>query len=250
MPTNLEKEINKNFENFSKSWKKELNDGILGLEKKKKNLQESYRRLTSLQAWRTTIIEQSVSSEVLGFFLEAQNDSLISHVQASCGSWRVSLKSLRSLIENILYTLYYMDHPIELRLWSEGRHKLGFKELVSYLERHPDYQDIRPNLNGIEIIKSEYAVLSRVVHASSRGFRMSEDGNVINLWDTDQKKVSKWATREKNTLLGVNLFLITMFKKKLQGTKCAALRQTLAFVIPKNKDNQIKKQLSITIKRS
>ena len=75
-------EIQENFKQFSQTWIGELNTVSKKLEQQDKKFLQSYARLVSLQAWRKHIIEPDCSAEALRFFLEAQNDALVSHVLA------------------------------------------------------------------------------------------------------------------------------------------------------------------------
>ena len=193
----------------------------LTLTKKHNLLYSSYEGLTTLQAWRATVLEKTIGNDAISFFLEAQNDALLSHTQASLGSWRLALNALRSLIENILAMVYYMDHPIEMELWSLGRNKIGFTDLIKYLSEHPRIRDKNDSVNGIDTIKTEYAKLSRAVHASSTNFRMTNEGRVPLLCTADKSALNKWRTRERLTLTGLNLALLCIFSNHLTGAKTA-----------------------------
>jgi hypothetical protein len=142
----LAKEIKANFQVFSSSWPKGLQAAMKGLRASETTFQGSYARITSFQAWRTELLENMIGADALGFFLEAQNDALVSHVFAGMGTWRAALKSLRSCLENVLFCLYYKDHAVELQLWHSGKHRLGFRDLEKYFREHP-------SISGIEIGK-------------------------------------------------------------------------------------------------
>src|SRR5262249_46734910 len=120
----LLRETEQNFETFSKSFVAKAEAAAQTLEAQRKKYLDSYRRIVTLNAWRTELLEKTISPESLAFFLESQNDALTSHVFSRFGSWRSALKSLRSCIENVLFCLFYKDHPIELQLWHKGRHRL------------------------------------------------------------------------------------------------------------------------------
>jgi hypothetical protein len=160
-------EIEVNFDEFRHQWEGELSGVLSELAKKRKNYLSSYTRLTSLNSWREELVSQVVSPDSLAFFLEAQNDALISHVFASMGSWRSALKSLRGCIENTLHCLYFKDHPVELQLWSVGRFRLAFSELCDYFLHHPQFDAVPPHLSGLDLVRKEYGVLSRAVHGST-----------------------------------------------------------------------------------
>ena len=134
----------------------------------------SYRRVVSLQAWRDRYFDRCHSNAVSSMFLEAQNDALMSIVLAHMSVWRPALQSLRSCLENVLSTCYYGDHPIELALWEDGEHRITFSQLADYFARHPRITT-QPGLPQVVThIKSEYAVLSKAVHASARSFPHDE----------------------------------------------------------------------------
>lgn len=252
--SSLIKEISKNCNEFSKDWPETLATSISALEKTSgtsKIKEESYRRLTSLQAWRTYVLEPSLNEEPLAFFLEAQNDALVSHVNAFMGASRVALQSLRSVIENVLYMIYYMDHPVELRMWAEGKHRMQFSKLAEYVNMHPDFfrDKTQKSISGIELLRAEYAQLSAAVHGSSKSFRMTDEGNMPALWNSSKTRLNQWRTREKNTLLAVNLVLLNLFRARLQGTAAPQLRSSLAFSIPKTMDGRLKKHFGVKLKR-
>ena len=138
-------------------------------------LDKAYARLTTLQAWRSFVLDQQISREALGFFAEAQNDGITSSILITSGLWRSSLKSLRSLIENLVQSVYFMDHPVEYRRWADGKLRLTFNELFKYLSEHPDIANLPDALNPVADLKADYSYLSNVVHSSSLQFRMTDD---------------------------------------------------------------------------
>ena len=251
--TAIDSEIDNNYKRFLKDWQKELTSSTTDIIKKSRVLQDSYKRLTTLQAWRAYVLEPNISEASFSFFLEAQNDALLSHVQASMGCWRIALKSLRSCIENATLAVYYMDHPVELALWSSGSFRISFRETINYLKKHPFISSLPTNsesIIGIPLLEMEYDKLSLAVHASSRDFRMTDEGKAIAFWSPDARRIGIWSTHEKRTIEGVNLLFLNMFKDHLTGTKQSNLRTSLSFAIPKTKDAKIKNTLKITIRRS
>lgn len=241
-------ELAANFETFTASWKAELPKSITALDSHPDEFLKSYSRIASMNAWRSNVLEQRVSEQSLEFFAEALNDALVSHVFARFGSWRSALMSLRSCIENTCYCLYYMDHPIELRLWQSGRHRPGFSEIHTYLEHHPDISIIGSSpVTGLASIKDEYGTLSRAVHASAKSFRMSPNVHDVALWKPDAISLGQWRTREQHTLGGLNLLLVSMFRSVLSGTQQPGLRKALAIVIPSSIHSRVKTELKVTI---
>jgi hypothetical protein len=242
-------EIRNHYDGFRKDWQDALSSRIAALPNSNTRFENSYIRLTSLQAWRSNIIEPQLTTDSIGFFIEAQNDALISHIQASLGSWRVALKSLRSCIENVLLCLYYKDHPVEFSLWEIGKFRIPFSKALKYLQDHPCMNGLPDHLTGLSLINKEYDKLSQAVHSSSIEFRMTEDGKALSLWKTDAQHESIWETREKRTLEGLNLLLLAFFKGHLQGSNLGALRESIGFVIPATKDATIKSSMGVRIKR-
>lgn len=241
------REIDANFLRFSSKWKAEIVSNTTALSNSQTDFEESYKRLVSLQAWRSSLLESKLSSESFAFFIEAQNDALISHTQIQIGSWRVALMALRSCIENTINCLYYKDHPIEYLLWEEGKFKLGFTAGISYLKSHPALSSYSAQLIGIETIEKEYATLSRAVHASSKGFRMTEGQNKTRLWNITRAVIGSWAAREAKVILAVNSLLLALFKEDLQGTRLSNLRQAISLIVPVSKHSDIQQKLGISL---
>jgi hypothetical protein len=246
----LREEIEANYRRFENDWKQSLSDSIAVTGKLDATFLESYSRLTTLQAWRAGLLDTLLPKESYWFYLEAQNDALISHIQARCGSWRSALKSLRSAIENVLFALYYMDHPVELSLWASGRFRITFSELQKYFNQHPNILNVPESITGLGLIGHEYEKLSKAVHASSRDFRMTNEGRALSLWHSDVPRVGQWSTHEKRTIQGINLLLMTMFREKLSGTQQTSIRASLALIIPQQKYPIIAQALSVRIKKS
>ncbi len=247
MPSLLQAEIRKNFSKFEAQWPTDLAAASAALEASKEAFAKSYIRITSIQAWRTSVIAGSVDEDSLAFFFEAQNDFLISHCLARSGSFRQALKSLRSAIENVFFSMYYKDHPVELEKWRDGRHKLGFTELSNYFESHPALNGKDKNETGLALIGGEYATLSKAVHGSAKGFRMTKNLIDIQLWSGDIPSVGRWASREKAVISGINLLLLHLFRDELQGVKHRNLRETLGLVLPKSAHSSIKNNLGVKL---
>lgn len=245
----LADEIKHNFAAFQEGWRADLSTRLTDLPNHLSRFERSYMRLTSFQAWRVGVIDAYLPAGSVGFYAEAQNDALISHVQASVGLWRVALKSLRSCIENTLLCLYYKDHQVEQKLWEIGKFRISVSAVMNYFKDHPLILDLPESITGIGIISQEYGKLSKAVHASSRDFRMTEDGKGMSLWKTDTVHENRWETHEKRTVLGLNLLMLALFKEHLQGANLSSVRQSLGLVIPKGKDAEIKSKLAVTVRR-
>ncbi len=247
MPLAIVDEIEQNFIAFEAQWPRDFSAAMNGLAVCRDIFLTSFVRISSFQAWRTCVLETVVSEDASAFFFEAQNDLLISHCLARSGSFRQALKALRSSIENVLFALYYKDHPIELIKWNLGQHKLGFSELMTYFEGHPLIAGRQINLTGLDLLKSEYSTLSKAVHGSAKGFRMTERLGDVRLWIDDKASVGKWSARERDVIAGLNLLLLSIFQEHLQGAKVLGLRQVLGLSIKKPIRVAIKKDLGITL---
>lgn len=244
----LAKEIEHNYIAFDAKWQDDMMVVSSSLSTHKDKYLTSYKRLTSLQAWRTTVINARVSKESASFFLEAQNDALVSHVFARMGSWRSALKALRSCIENVLFCLYYNDHPVELELWTRHKHKIGFTALCEYFNSHPLVIDIPdPNVVGLNTLIPEYAELSKAVHGSAKAFTMTSGVDATQLWIDKIDSLGAWSAREGKTVLGVNLLLMTLFREELQGAKQESLRKSISLSVSDAKRKKVKEELKIAL---
>src|SRR5688572_7249996 len=94
----LRGELKSNFKEFRSQWRSELRGVAKKHQADAKLFADSYVRIASIQAWRTAVIVEHMDEDAQAFFFEAQNDLLISHCLANCGSFRQALKSLRSFV--------------------------------------------------------------------------------------------------------------------------------------------------------
>lgn len=228
----LKQELYENFKVFQDKLKGQFLDSYSILESHEDEYSSSYVRLSSLEAWRAFVLEQVVSPGSLVFFLEAQNDALLSHTFARIGAWRSALQSLRCAIENVLFCLYYKDHSVELELWNLGKHKIPISDFVNYLEKHPNFNSIDPEISGISLLKKEYSTLSKAVHGSSINFRMTHSNSFPALMIPDDSKLNQWLARENRAIQVINQILITTYAKNLQGAKVRNLRKSISFAVP------------------
>lgn len=244
----FEEEVKQNFDRFTERWKNELSTIQASLDTSEQEFLDSYKRLTSINSWRELLIKNEVSEGSYRFFCEAQNDGVSSHVFARLGSWRAALKCLRSCVENVVFCEYYKDHPIELRLWTKGRHRLGFSEAISYFQKHPDIEGMPDELTGLDRMQKEYSILSSAVHGSANNLRMTvPDGNT-NLWSSESAKLGRWRTRETQTIIAVNLLLLTVHSRSLQGASLPGLRKSIAVTITSaSLRNKIRTKLSVNL---
>ncbi len=247
MSSALSDEIEHNFAAFDAQWPADFSAALAGLSSQRDFFVNSFVRISAIQAWRTSLLEEKMSEDASAFFFEAQNDLLISHCLARSGSFRQALKALRSCIENVLFALYYKDHPVELTKWTLGQHKLGFSEMMTYFESHPSISSRPINLTGLDLLKAEYSTLSKAVHGSAKCFRMTEALGDIRLWINDKASVGKWSSRERSVVTGLNLLLLNLFCENLKGANALGLRQVLSLSFTKTMRTSIKKELGVTL---
>jgi hypothetical protein len=244
--SDLSDELDLNAEAFRDKWKLDLVTNLADLGQSDKFIR-SYRRISALQALRTSIIAPLYGADVGAFFVEAQNDALTSHVFASFGAWRSSLNALRSCIEDAFGALYFKDHPVELRLWNKGKFRLGFSSAYKYFSDHPNLDGLQDGLTGLEAIKDEYATLSKAVHGSAKNFRMTDDAAGLLLWSTQAAKLGAWETRHRKVLEATCLLVVSLHAEKLQGVAHANLRAVLGHAIGANRRTQLRETLHIHI---
>ncbi len=244
--TPLEQEIENNHQAFLKDWtaQAEKNWAKLG---GKEQFVASYGRLSCLNAIQHTLVLPKFSSTSAAFFLEAQNDALVSHVNANVGSWRAALQSLRSCIENVFNALYYSEHPVELELWSQGKFRIWFQELHKYMASHPRISGIDAGASGLDDLKVEYETLSKAVHASATSFRMTDGASKVLLWSTDDAKLGAWSTREKRVVEAICALLTCFFASDLQGARNAQLRTMLVRVTRPGRRVAFRQALKVNI---
>ena len=244
-------EIEKGFDDFTKLWKNEFPGVIADLDAHRAIYLQSYSRIASMNAWRASVLDGKISAGSLEFFAEAINDALVSHIWARFGAWRSALMSLRSCIENTVYSLYYKDHPIELTLWENGKHRPTFSEVHTYLAGHPEIEPLAASpVTGLAAIKGEYGMLSRAVHASAKSFRMSASMHHVVFWTSDATSLGQWRTRERHVLTALNLLLLSIFRTHLQGTQRRGLRTAVANLLSSPLRNRAKTELKINLPTS
>lgn len=241
-------EVAANFERSFVATQSSIIEALGDLGAHKDRFASSYSRLVSLQAWRSELLHTTIPTDAESFFKEAHNDALMSHALARQGAWRVALMSLRSLIENTVFGLYYCEHPVELQQWHLGEHRLGFSETATYLLRHPRLKDLPSSLSGVEVLKSEYATLSKAVHGSANTFRMTRDGVVTGLNVNSVADLGAWCTRENATIASINLLLIAFFAEYLKGAALPNLRKSISLSVPRSRHLAIRESLSVNLR--
>lgn len=248
--TSLRLELEESFSKLEDLYLHQSKEAFDTLSTEKDIFLVAYMKVSTLQAWRTQVIENKYSNEVSAFFVEAQNDALLSVILARQGFWRPALQSLRSCLENIFVSIYYFDHPVELELWQQDKHRIGFSELVTYIEKHPWIKNSQYKNKSIEIAKNEYKELSRAVHGSSVNFRMTSHDQKSEIWSPRRDKLGAWKTRLSKTIESINLLLVMRFIEELKGTRNRELRSSISLTIVKKDQQSLKIEYGITLLES
>nr|WP_319485690.1 hypothetical protein [uncultured Cohaesibacter sp.] len=239
-------EVRENQTRFEQKWRDELISCIDSLSGNEVYMR-SYSRLVSFQAWKVELFQDLLSKSVLQFALEGQNDLLVSYLLARGGQWRSALQSLRAAIENYLNCLYFMDHPVELKLWELGQRRNQFSELIDYFGKHPKHTGLAQSKFGLDIIKKEYATLSKAVHASAVSFRMSVDDEP-RFFGNKVEDLQKWETRSKSVCRGLNLLILSLFRENLIATRKKNLREAISYSLKPSDKDWIKETFSVTLR--
>ena len=244
----IEDELTQSFRSYKEQLKSKIDDSFINAENFEEYLFYNYLRQTSLEVWRSYILDTELDQGSHSFFVEAQNDCLLSHFFAWIGSWRPSLIGLRSAMENIFHSLYFKDHQVELKKWESGSFKISMNELINYIKDHPDIKDYPSTLNCSSEISKEYDKLSKAVHASAVSFRMTDfQTNFPSLMYQDSIHYNQWQSREKSFFKIINMILILFYKEHLQGSKLPELRQILYYCLPSHFYDPLLSHLNIRI---
>ena len=237
-------EIDNNAASFAKIFPAAIADACATRLSNADGFRTSYRRVVSLQAWRDRMFEREHLKPVSTLFLEAQNDALLSIVLAHASMWRPALQSLRSCLENVVSTSYYADHPIELVLWENAKHRMSFSELMAYFARHPNITNYKGLPDVSSHIQQEYSVLSKAVHASARSFHMTKAGTISVTVNSDVD-FDRWNKRHASTLNWLNMFLVDLYSVKLDGAQNIDLRKAISLAIPTRYHQNIAQHLNV-----
>lgn len=240
-------ELKKNYDWFSNKLDKQLKHTFSSLNTHEDIFQGSYNRLASLESWKAYLFEIVTKDDSSKFFIEAQNDALLSHLLCRIGSWRASLQCLRACIENILFFIYYKDHPIELKLWDVGKNKLPISDYLNYYYDHPNHIVVPANIDSKVLLKAEYSTLSKAVHGSSVSFRMTKEDDFPSIMLPKIERLNMGMSREKSVLFLINLMFINLFVDHLQGAKLRELRKIISLSIPEDYHDAIKNSYGIKL---
>jgi len=213
-------------------------------------LSESYARIAAINALKVDLVEPHFPKGAAHFFFEAHNDALLSHVNASFGSWRPALQALRSFMENTMAAVYYVDHPVEFEKWSNGDFQISPKEMREYIAEHPKLTKLVKELDLKAALDKEYGTLSKAVHGSSSLFRMTTADGKTNIANPTAADLGKWSARERSAVDICITALVGVLSNHLDGAKMQNLRAALRVAIQSNSRTALKKHMDISIPAS
>lgn len=242
----VREEVRANYEAYLATFLSVINKNVTA-SKGDSKLEESYARVAVINALKVDLVDAHFSKDAAHFFYEAHNDALISHVNASFGSWRPALQSLRSYMENTMAAIYYKDHPVELEKWKSGGFYIPPRDLRDYISDHPRMKKVGSAIHLKEKLNKEYATLSKAVHGSSSLFRMTSNDGKTNIAEPGADSLGKWSSREKSTINICTVMLICVLSEQLDGAKLSSLRDNLGIALSADSRAALKTHLNINI---
>ncbi len=245
--TDISPEIDENYQNFIELLKSKLTQNIDQISSDPR-LKNAYARAGALNAIKLDVSNPNVVPEAQAFLVEAHNDILVSLVTASFGSWRSSLQSLRSALENTMACIYYAEHPVELYKWSKSLYYIQQKHLRLYILDHPNILKISDASGLKQNLGNEYETLSKAVHASNSLFRMTDNNGKTNFASVDIAELGKWSARERAVSNLIFTMLIAYFHHEFDGAKRKTLRESLSRGISQKTKDALNVTYSINIK--
>lgn len=210
-------------------------------------LTESYARIAAINALKVDVVEPNIPKGAAHFFFEAHNDVLLSHVNASFGSWRPALQALRSFMENTMAAIYYLDHSVEFERWTIGEFQISPRDLREYIAEHPRLAKLVKELDLKAALDKEYGTLSKAVHGSSSLFRMTTADGKTNIANPILADLGKWSARERSVVDMSITALVGVLSHHLDGVKMQNLRSALSNAIQSNSRAALKKHMDISI---
>jgi len=244
--SDLSSELQVNYKAFRANLRSDFALAEKALDSDGKAFFDAYRRLAAVNAWRADVLTALIKDEVMPFILEAQNDGISSLAFATVGAWRISLQSLRSMIENFMLGLYFADHPVEHQLWLSGGFKIGFGALADYFKTHPAHHTLTDQVDPIGLLRREYDTLSKAVHGRAP-FRMTKDAASTLVCNPSVALRGAYLARQRETLRSVSLLNLMLFGQHLQGTKQQALRGLLSHTFTAQVKMAIKTQYRVIL---
>lgn len=238
--------VEANYLAFSNKVSETIGSNIAGF-RGNRMLLDSYARIAALNAIKVDIVDPNFPSGAAQFFYEAHNDALLSHVNASFGSWRPALQSLRSFMENTLSAIFFLDHPVEFEKWSNGDFLTSPRGMREYLAEHPRICRMAKEVGLKGALDREYGTLSKAVHASNSLFRMTTSDGAVNIANPSLAELGKWSARERSAVDICVTALLGVLSDHIEGAKMQNLRAIMGVAVSSTNRAALKKYSNITI---
>lgn len=207
---------------------------------------QHYGHATAFESWRRNLLDPALGVG-LPFWIEAQNDFLLSLVHGGRGVWRSALQALRSFVENSASAVYFSEHPVEARRFASGDFRLTWTDTKQYLLSYPDTQHNGFRGRLVESLSQEYKELSAAVHGSSESFRMTAGRQFPTLSDATPASVGAWQTRVGKSARAIHFLLLQQFSSQLVGARLPALREDIAKVLRATDRTTVKRDLGVVL---
>lgn len=205
-----------------------------------------YAHATAFESWRRSILDPGLG-EGLPFWIEAQNDFLLSLVHGGKGGWRSALQALRSFVENAVCAVYFSEHPVEARRFDAGDFRLSWTEGKEYLRSYPGAKDTDFRRKLVDSLADEYKQLSAAVHGSAESFRMTAGQQYPRLCDSTPALLGAWQARVGKSARAVHLLFLQHFAAQLTGARLPALREDVAKVLGPRDRATVKRELGVVL---
>jgi hypothetical protein len=205
-----------------------------------------YAHATAFESWRRNILDPELGVG-LPFWIEAQNDFLLSLIHGGKGVWRSALQALRSFVENAVSSVYFSEHPVEARRFTAGDFRLSWTGSKEYLRSYPGNKDTEFRRKLVDSLAYEYSELSAAVHGSAESFRMTAGQQYPKLCDSTPALLGAWQTRVGKSARAVHLLLLQHFAAQLTGARLPLLRADIAKVLGTSDRATVKRELGIVL---
>lgn len=246
MPVSIDSELSANHRKFKAAAKADSLKVTNSISSQDSIFLSSYRLICVFRGWHEVALA-SLSEDVVGFFIEAHNDLLTSHVHATNGMWRSALISLRSFMESYLSFIYFKDHPVELAQWKNGEFRIEPKTLRQYCMKHPNLKSRAVVKNAAARLDGEYSKLSGSVHGSKVDFRMTSSSSYPAIATDNVNRLRAWQKLETQVVRTALLIFLGLYFEKLQGAAHPVFRKVMAGGFTLATKQAIKSQLGINL---
>jgi hypothetical protein len=198
--------VESDFENMKSFLKKK---GIISEEWLKDNqdkLATFHELVSSFVVWNHHLRKKEEHQRY--FIGETRSDSINIILAVLSGSKKAVNLLLRGIIENTLNHIYYFDHPIEFQLISINDEYLTFKELISYVKKHPLMAGCLEGTQVLSRLEQGHKTTSKFVHSQSPQFMQNFQSLCEIKFDP---RFFDWAVKKfKSVTSDLNILLVLL----------------------------------------